>query len=72
MITTTYKQKKTLRKIDSQIAQIQSQMQAMNMQRNSYILSIIEGHGDEDAEYELNKHYNLEVVENIEDIEQVD
>lgn len=43
MITTSNQQKKTLKKIESQIVQIQSQLQAMTIQKNAYILSIIEG-----------------------------
>lgn len=63
MITLTDKQKKTLRKIDKSIGQIQSSLQGMEMQKSAYILSIIEGHGDEGAEYELNSQFNLEKVE---------
>jgi len=63
MITTSNQQKKTLKKIESQIVQIQSQLQAMTIQKNAYILSIIEGVDADGSEYELDKHFNLEKVE---------
>ena len=64
MIETTARQKDTLKKIESELVKLQQQSQSITMQRNSYVLGIIEGSKFQVTEgFEINKDYNLEKVE---------
>ncbi len=62
MIKLATKQKKTLKGIDKSLEGLQAQARHLTAQRNSYILSILEGNDVGDKEYELNKNYDLEEV----------
>lgn len=62
MIATTTKQKKTLKDLDQKLSSLKAQIDFLAAQKNAYVLSIIEGLGDGEKEYELNKNYDLEEV----------
>jgi hypothetical protein len=64
MIETTARQKGTLKKIEGELVKLQQQSQSITMQRNSYVLGIIEASKFQVTEgFEINKDYNLEKVE---------
>lgn len=69
MITTTDKQKKSLKGLDKQLQELQAKANQINGIRSAYITAILEG-ADADAEkqYELDKSYNL-VEKEVEDNE---
>jgi len=68
MIKTTDKQKKTLRGLEKQLAELQAKANQINGVRSAYITAILEGVDvDSDKEYELDNQYNL--VEKEEEIE---
>ena len=60
MITTTDKQKKTLKGLEKQLQELQAKANQINGVRSAYITAILEGSDvDSDKEYELDKSYNL-------------
>jgi len=60
MITTTDKQKKTLKGLEKQLAELQAKANQINGVRSAYITAILEGADvDSDKKYELDKQYNL-------------
>lgn len=66
MITTTDKQKKSLKALDKQLQELQAKANQINGIRSAYITAILEGaDADNDKEYELDKKYNL--VEKVEE-----
>ena len=53
-----------MKKIEGELVKLQQQSQSITMQRNSYVLGIIEGSKFHATEgFEINKDYNLEKVE---------
>lgn len=60
MITTTDKQKKTLKGLEKQLAELQVKANQINGLRSTYITAILEGADvDSDKQYQLDKSYNL-------------
>lgn len=69
MITTTDKQKKSLKGLDKQLQELQAKANQINGIRSAYITAILEGaDADAEKEYELDKKYNL-VEKEVEDNE---
>ena len=69
MITTTDKQKKSLKGLDKQLQELQAKANQINGIRSAYITAILEGaDADVEKEYELDKKYNL-VEKEVEDTE---
>lgn len=68
MITTTDKQKKTLKALDKQLSELQAKANQINGVRSAYITAILEGADvDADKQYELDKIYNLVEKEDTEE-----
>lgn len=60
MITTTDKQKKTLKGLEKQLQELQAKANQINGVRSAYITAILEGVDvDSDKEYQLDKSFNL-------------
>ena len=60
MITTTDKQKKTLKGLEKQLAELQVKANQINGLRSTYITAILEGADvDSDKQYQLDKSFNL-------------
>ena len=60
MIETNDKQKKTLKGLEKQLAELQAKANQINGVRSAYITAILEGADvDSDKQYELDKSYNL-------------
>jgi len=60
MIGTSDKQKRTLKKLGKQLADLEAKANQINGVRSAYITAILEGADvDSDKQYELDTQYNL-------------
>jgi len=63
MITTSTRQKKTLRKLETELNKVRATLQALEANKGAYITAILEGDdADPSAKYQPTNDFNFELI----------